>query len=79
VNQNKKVPFTKWLATGTGSLADIVRGTEAGRILTDEGCWANIEASVVQAYEDIAEESKTMHTQTFVGELNTMLTRMEIM
>jgi hypothetical protein len=82
VNQNKKIPFMKWVASSDkGSLDAFVRWTRASRTLVDEGHWSRIESSVVEAYQELDELASNIHnpvSERFMSELSKILSQMEV-
>jgi len=85
VNQKKKGPFTTWLKDQSTELDDIVRSSDAGKYLVDEGHWSRITNSIVKTYNDMVKETNNIrddaakrHTERVLNSLSDMMDKMDI-
>lgn len=85
VNQKKKGPFMLWLRAqdrGEGGALDDFRVPQE---LRDPGHWARIEQSVVKVYDELETNARDLrdarareHAELLLGEMNSMMTRMDL-
>ena len=89
VNQSKKGPFTRWrhqrAKERNVSLDDLVRETDGGKSLVDQGHWARISRSVVEVWDELEQRKDLIrakrereHAHAILREMQKMMDSMKL-
>ena len=83
VNQSKKGPFSRWrhqrAKAGSATIDDIVRETEAGKGLVDDGHWERITKAVVSVWDELEQRKEEIRAARAREHAEAVLKQMHLM